>query len=132
MRGVDYINGRFVSTIFGFFSAIFRPFFRFFSVSLQLYRPSLALFASFISTLRAAVSEGSGPANVVGKGSVLVASEQDLEQLKDALGSRRVWRHTGRLAPGPDFRGMAFQSPQSPFSEVAHIAVVNGKAICSV
>jgi hypothetical protein len=60
----------------------------------------------------------------------LVAFEQDFEQRKDELGSRRIRRHgegdTGRLAPGPDFRGMAFQSPQNFFSEVAHITVVNG------
>jgi hypothetical protein len=62
----------------------------------------------------------------------LVASEQDLEQRKDALGARKIWRHgeddTGRLAPGPDFKDMAFQPTQNLFSKVAHIAVVNGKA----
>jgi hypothetical protein len=65
----------------------------------------------------------------------LVASEQDLEQRNNALGSRRIWRHgegdTSRLAPGPDFRGMVVPPTQNPFSEVAHIAVVNGKAIGS-
>jgi hypothetical protein len=63
----------------------------------------------------------------------LVASEQDLEQRKDALGSRRIWRHgegdTGRLAPDPEFRGIAFPPTQNPFSEVALITVINGKAI---
>jgi hypothetical protein len=65
----------------------------------------------------------------------LVASEQDLERRKDALDSRRIGRHgegeTGRLAPGPDFRDMGFPLTQNPFSEVAHIAVINGKAISS-
>jgi len=65
----------------------------------------------------------------------LVASEQDLEQRKDALGSRRIWRHgegdTGRLAPGPDFRGMAFPPTQNPFSEVDYIAAINEKSLAS-
>jgi hypothetical protein len=65
----------------------------------------------------------------------LVASEQDVEQRKDALGSRRIWCHgegnTDRLAPGPDVTDMAFLPTQNPFSEVAHIAVIDGKAISS-
>jgi len=63
----------------------------------------------------------------------LVVYEQDLEQRKDALGSRQIWRHgegnTGRLAPCPDFRGMAFRPTQNPLSELSLIAVINGKAI---
>jgi hypothetical protein len=59
----------------------------------------------------------------------LVASEQDLEQRKDTLGSRRIRRHSSRLVSGPDFRGMAFQASQNSYSEVAHIAVINGQAI---
>ena len=66
------------------------------------------------------------------KGSVLVASEHDLEHRKVALGSRRIWRHgegdTGRLSPGLDFRDMAFPPKLNPFSEVIYIAVINGKA----
>jgi hypothetical protein len=62
MRGVEYRNGRFIPPFSGFFPghflddfpAIFSHFF----VSLQHYRPSLALFASFISTLGVAVLKG--------------------------------------------------------------------------
>jgi hypothetical protein len=65
----------------------------------------------------------------------LVASEQDLELRKVALGSRRIRRHgegdTGRLAPGPYFRDMALPRTQNLFSQVAHIAVINVKAISS-
>jgi hypothetical protein len=61
--------------------------------------------------------------------------EQDLEQRKDALSSRRIRRHgegdTGRFALVPDFRYMAFLPTQNLFSEVAHIAVIHGKAISS-
>ena len=124
---------------FGHFLAIFRHFpYIFlvcFSVSLQDCRPSLPLFSCFTSVLGFVVTKHKWPANEVGKGSVLVASEQDLGLRKVALGSRRIRRHgegdTGRLAPGPDFRDMAFPPTQNCFSEVAHIAVVNGKAISS-
>ena len=130
MRCVVYRNWRFIPPFF-------RPFFghSLFSVSLRHCRPSIALLASFISALGVVVTKQNLTANVFGKGSVMVASEQDLEQRKNALFSRRIRRHgkgdTGRLAPGLDFRGMAFPPTQNPFSEVEHIALINGKAICS-
>jgi hypothetical protein len=40
-------------------------------------------------------------------------------------------RRYGRLAPGSDFRGIAFPPTQNPVSEAANIAVINGKAIIS-
>jgi hypothetical protein len=90
---------------------------------------------SFIITLDVAVTKRNRPANAVVKKSVLDASEQDLEQRKDALGSRRIRRHgegdTGRLAPGPKFRGMAFSRTLNSFSKVILIAVINEKAISS-
>jgi hypothetical protein len=86
-------------------------------------------------TLCVAVSKHNLPVNVVGKGSVLVASEKDLKQRKDALGSRRFFRHgegdTDRLAPGPDYRDMAFPPTHNPLSEVAHIAVINEKPLAA-
>jgi hypothetical protein len=129
-------NGRFTPPFFGLFFGHFGPTLGlFFSVFLKTFRPSFALFASFMSTHCVVEPKYNLPANIVGKGSVLVASEQDLEQRKDALDSRRIWRHgegdTGRLAPGPDFRDMAFPLTQNPFSEVAHIAVINENAISS-
>ena len=120
---------------FGHFLAIFRHFpYIFlvcFYVSLQDCRPSLSLFSCFTSVLGFVVTKHKWPANEVGKGSVLVASEQDLEQRLGALGSRRVLHHgegdTGRLAPGPDFRNMAVLQTQNFLSNAAHIAVINRK-----
>jgi hypothetical protein len=142
MLGIVYRTGRFIPP---FFADFFRTFsyisldifglFFSFSVSLKHYRPSSASFASFIRTLGVVVTKHNWQANVVGKGSVLVAFEQDLEQRKDALGPRRIWRHgegdSGRLARGPDFRGMVFPPTQNLFREVTLIAVANGNAISS-
>jgi hypothetical protein len=132
------VSSRFFSG-FGHFLAIFRHFpYIFlvcFYVSLQDCRPSLSLFSCFTSVLGFVVTKHKWPANEVGKGSVLVASEQDLEQRLGALGSRRVLHHgegdTGRLAPGPDFRGMAFPPTLNLFGEVALIAVIYRNAISS-
>ena len=138
IHGVVYGNGRFIQPFFSAFflpfSVKFRPFFVFFCF-LRHRRPSLALLASFLSTLCVVICEGKLTRECGWKGSALVASEQDLEQLKDALGSRRNWHHgegdTGRFVPGPDFRDMAFLPTQNLFSEDAHIAVIKGKAISS-
>jgi hypothetical protein len=49
--------------------------------------------------------------------------------------ARRILRHgegdAGHLAPGPDLSDMFFPPTQNLFSEVVHIAVINGKAISS-
>jgi hypothetical protein len=129
MRGVVYRNGQFIPPFsgffFGHFPAIFRPFFVYFFCLFTTLPAKLSFIFELYSAIGFVVTKNSLPANVVGKGGVLVAFEQDLEQPKDALGSRRIWRHSEEdTGQAPNLEAYLFlqlrislvKSPSSPLS----------------